>query len=42
MSHEGAEREACIKELKTVMYRYLEPLVCDSPDAGTARDIDTP
>lgn len=42
MSHEGAEREARIKELKTVVYRCPEPLVCDSPDAGTARDVDTP
>ncbi|MER6129298.1 TetR family transcriptional regulator [Streptomyces sp. NPDC001795] len=27
MSHEGAEREAYITELKTAMHRYLEPLL---------------
>nr|BBJ53471.1 hypothetical protein SAVMC3_61000 [Streptomyces avermitilis] len=30
MSHEGAERDAYIAELKTVMYRYLKPLVEDT------------
>ena len=30
MSHEGAERDAYIAELKTVMYRYLQPLL-DEP-----------
>ncbi|MFD0021909.1 TetR family transcriptional regulator [Streptomyces sp. NPDC058382] len=29
MAHEGAEREAYIKELKTALFRYLEPMVCD-------------
>lgn len=29
MSHEGVAREAYITELKTVMYRYLEPLLDD-------------
>ena len=42
MSHEGAERDAYIRELKTVMHRYLEPLMCDAPDAATARKVDTP
>ncbi|MFD9397554.1 TetR family transcriptional regulator [Streptomyces sp. NPDC060011] len=27
MAHEGAERDAYVAELKTVMYRYLEPLL---------------
>jgi AcrR family transcriptional regulator len=31
MSHEGVEREAYIAELKSVMYRYLEPLLGDEP-----------
>ncbi|MFB7554926.1 TetR family transcriptional regulator [Streptomyces brevispora] len=30
MAHEGDEREAYIKELKTVLFRYLEPMVCDA------------
>ncbi|MDF6021062.1 TetR/AcrR family transcriptional regulator [Streptomyces sp. JH34] len=42
MSHEGTEREAYVEELKTVMYRYLEPLACDTPDRATARSSDTP
>lgn len=42
MSHEGSEREAYIRELKTVMYRYLEPLACDPPAGEAARRIDTP
>ncbi|WP_442818007.1 TetR family transcriptional regulator [Streptomyces sp. NBC_01224] len=38
MAHEGAERDAYIRELKTALLRYLEPLVCDAtppapPDA---------
>jgi AcrR family transcriptional regulator len=31
MSHEGAARDAYIAELKTVLYRYLKPLVDDDP-----------
>ncbi|MCX5412506.1 TetR/AcrR family transcriptional regulator [Streptomyces sp. NBC_00059] len=42
MSHEGAERDAYIAELKTVMYRYLHPLVCDTPEAVTPMSTDTP
>ncbi|MFC9119737.1 TetR family transcriptional regulator [Streptomyces sp. NPDC057067] len=42
MEHEGEEREAYIRELKSVMYRYLEPLVCDTPDGVTLARIDTP
>ncbi|MFE4450278.1 TetR family transcriptional regulator [Streptomyces sp. NPDC056796] len=42
MSHEGAERVAYTDELKAVMYRYLEPLVCDTPEGATAKGIDTP
>ncbi|MFG2380380.1 TetR family transcriptional regulator [Streptomyces avermitilis] len=30
MSHQGAERDAYIAELKTVMYRYLKPLIEDT------------
>ncbi|GAB2743176.1 TetR/AcrR family transcriptional regulator [Streptomyces bullii] len=29
LAHEGEEREAYIRELKNVLYRYLEPLVMD-------------
>ncbi|WP_234376851.1 TetR family transcriptional regulator [Streptomyces sp. TP-A0356] len=32
MSHQGAEREAYIAELKTAMYRYLKPLLDDDSD----------
>ncbi|MFE5242052.1 MULTISPECIES: TetR/AcrR family transcriptional regulator [unclassified Streptomyces] len=42
MSHEGAERDAYIAELKTVMYRYLHPLVCDTPEGVTPESLDTP
>ncbi|MFD3523703.1 TetR/AcrR family transcriptional regulator [Streptomyces sp. NPDC058653] len=44
LSHEGAEREAYIRELKLAMFRYLEPLVgdthphCPSPLETTAPD----
>jgi hypothetical protein len=34
MSHEGAERDAYVAELKTVMQRYLEPLLEGGPPAG--------
>jgi AcrR family transcriptional regulator len=34
MSHEGAERDAYIAELKTVMHRYLEPLLDSGSPAG--------
>ncbi|MFH9753655.1 TetR family transcriptional regulator [Streptomyces griseus] len=30
MAHEGEERDAYTQELKTVMFRYLDPLVCDA------------
>ncbi|MGP3636621.1 TetR/AcrR family transcriptional regulator [Streptomyces sp. 24-1644] len=30
MGHEGAEREAYSQELKTILFRYLDPLVGDS------------
>ncbi|MET9589642.1 TetR/AcrR family transcriptional regulator [Streptomyces sp. NPDC006516] len=42
MSHEGAERDAYITELKSVMYRYLEPLTCDTPDREASEPTDTP
>ncbi|MFI5687174.1 TetR/AcrR family transcriptional regulator [Streptomyces sp. NPDC051636] len=29
LAHEGAEREAYVRELKNVLVRYLDPLVCD-------------
>jgi len=32
LAHEGAEREAYVRELKNVLFRYLEPMI----DAGTA------
>ncbi|MFJ8724597.1 TetR family transcriptional regulator [Streptomyces sp. NPDC093269] len=32
MSHDGAAREAYITELKTAMYRYLEPMLHDDED----------
>ncbi|WP_373682179.1 MULTISPECIES: hypothetical protein [Streptomyces] len=31
LSHEGAEREAYVQELKNVLFRYLGPVI----DAGT-------
>ncbi|MGW7607230.1 TetR family transcriptional regulator [Streptomyces sp. NPDC054766] len=34
MSHEGAERDAYVAELKTVMHRYLEPLLENGLPAG--------
>lgn len=34
LGREGEEREAYIQELKNVLLRYLEPLVCDRPPAG--------
>ncbi|MCT9005113.1 TetR family transcriptional regulator [Streptomyces rhizosphaerihabitans] len=34
MSHEGAERDAYVAELKTVMHRYLEPLLEGGLPAG--------
>ncbi|MFG2308537.1 TetR family transcriptional regulator [Streptomyces sp. NPDC048566] len=34
MAHEGAERQAYITELKTVMYRYLEPLLGEDGAGG--------
>jgi hypothetical protein len=34
MSHEGAERAAYVAELKTVMHRYLEPLLEGGLPAG--------
>ncbi|MEU0134767.1 TetR/AcrR family transcriptional regulator [Streptomyces sp. NPDC006296] len=42
MAHEGAEREAYTEELKAVMRRYLEPLVCDTPDTEATRPPHTP
>lgn len=29
MAHEGEEREAYVRELKTIMFRYLDPLIGD-------------
>ncbi|MFD9461198.1 TetR/AcrR family transcriptional regulator [Streptomyces sp. NPDC060027] len=34
MSHEGAERGAYVTELKTVMHRYLEPILGDEHPVG--------
>ncbi|MFJ6566072.1 TetR/AcrR family transcriptional regulator [Streptomyces sp. NPDC091292] len=36
MSHEGAERDAYIVEMKTAMYRYLEPLTRQRPGTDDA------
>lgn len=33
LGREGAERDAYVQELKNVLLRYLEPLVCDHPPA---------
>ncbi|MER6612590.1 TetR/AcrR family transcriptional regulator [Streptomyces xantholiticus] len=30
LAHEGAERAAYTKELKTIMFRYLQPLFCET------------
>lgn len=38
MAHEGKEREAYVRELKTVMYRYLNPLLDEANHlSGTSR-----
>ncbi|WP_406462468.1 TetR family transcriptional regulator [Streptomyces sp. NBC_00111] len=42
MAHEGDEREAYVRELKDVMYRYLEPLVCDTPEGSPTGSPNTP
>ncbi|MER5385827.1 TetR family transcriptional regulator [Streptomyces sp. NBC_00647] len=34
MSHEGAERDAYVAELKTVMHRYLEPILGNEQPVG--------
>ncbi|MGW1125133.1 TetR family transcriptional regulator [Streptomyces sp. NPDC002526] len=34
MAHEGDEREAYIREVKTVLHRYLEPMIPDDTTAG--------
>lgn len=34
LGREGAERDAYVQELKNVLLRYLEPLVCDHPPAA--------
>ncbi|MFE9460896.1 TetR family transcriptional regulator [Streptomyces californicus] len=36
MAHEGEERTAYIRELKTVLFRYLDPLVGDDPPCPAA------
>ncbi|MFF9566553.1 TetR family transcriptional regulator [Streptomyces sp. NPDC014685] len=38
MAHEGAERDAYIEELKTALFRYLEPLLCDATDPASTTD----
>ncbi|MFF7339331.1 TetR family transcriptional regulator [Streptomyces sp. NPDC008163] len=35
MAHEGEEREAYIREMKTVLHRYLEPMIPDDTAAGS-------
>ncbi|EWS91719.1 TetR/AcrR family transcriptional regulator [Streptomyces filamentosus] len=43
MASEGEERAAYIQELKTVMFRYLDPLVGDdAPRPATTEHINTP
>lgn len=42
MSHQGPEQESYVEELKTVMRRYLGPLVCDTPDGVTTGQANTP
>lgn len=41
LAHEGAEREAYVRELKHVLVRYLDPLVGDRPDRTDATGADT-
>ncbi|WP_406459016.1 TetR family transcriptional regulator [Streptomyces sp. NBC_00876] len=38
MEHEGDEREAYIRELKTILHRYLEPLIRESPSCTPRAD----
>ncbi|WP_330304723.1 MULTISPECIES: TetR family transcriptional regulator [unclassified Streptomyces] len=40
LAHEGAEREAYVRELKNVLFRYLEPLV--NGRTVTPADVTTP
>ncbi len=43
MAHEGEERAAYIQELKTMMFRYLDPLVGDdAPGPAPQARTDTP
>ncbi|MFB8115644.1 TetR family transcriptional regulator [Streptomyces sp. NPDC055962] len=42
MEHEGDERDAYVKELKDVMHRYLEPLVCNTPEGSPTGSANTP
>ncbi|MEU9357079.1 TetR/AcrR family transcriptional regulator [Streptomyces sp. NPDC048301] len=42
MEHEGADREAYTRELKTAMYRYLEPLTRNTPDRTATAATNTP
>lgn len=43
MAHEGEERAAYIQELKTIMFRYLDPLVGDdAPHRAAHRPPRTP
>ncbi|KAB1140791.1 TetR/AcrR family transcriptional regulator [Streptomyces luteolifulvus] len=37
LAHEGAEREAYVRELKNILFRYLEPLVGDRMAPSGAR-----
>ncbi|QNE79398.1 TetR family transcriptional regulator [Streptomyces finlayi] len=42
MAHEGDERDAYVKELKTILFRYLEPLVGASalPDSACPKSCE--
>ncbi|WP_432103952.1 TetR/AcrR family transcriptional regulator [Streptomyces sp. bgisy091] len=42
MEHEGTDREAYTRELKTAMYRYLEPLTRNTPDRTATAATNTP
>ncbi|ROQ68854.1 TetR family transcriptional regulator [Streptomyces sp. 840.1] len=42
MAHEGAEREAYTKELKTALFRYLEPMMCEAEPVTTPSTPSTP
>ncbi|CAM5697231.1 hypothetical protein SMICM304S_07439 [Streptomyces microflavus] len=42
MAHEGEERDAYIRELKTIMFRYLDPLLGDDAPHQATKNCQAP